>query len=291
MSNHSNEQAELEKRKRRNGAALWSTFAVVAVVIFLFLVHAVQAPSSSAASTTGTGASPAPSGLLQKITSIPASVFASIGQGTAATLPKPMTGAPALTQNGKPEIVYVGAEYCPYCATERWPMVIALSRFGTFSNLQVSHSSTSDAYPNTQTLSFHGTNYSSPYIVFNGTETFTNIPSGSSYTTLDTPTSAIQNLVTTYDAPPYVTSTGSIPFIDFGGKYVISGSTYSPSVLQGQTYDQIGSALSNPSNAISQGAVGAANTITAAICQMTGNKPSSVCSTPSMQSLETKLGQ
>jgi hypothetical protein len=32
-------------------------------------------------------------------------------------------------------MLYIGAEYCPYCAAERWPLVMALSKFGTFSNL------------------------------------------------------------------------------------------------------------------------------------------------------------
>ena len=40
-----------------------------------------------------------------------------------------------LTADGKPLVLYVGAEYCPYCAAERCAMVQALSRFGTFSNL------------------------------------------------------------------------------------------------------------------------------------------------------------
>ena len=43
--------------------------------------------------------------------------------------------APALTADGKPEVLYVGAEYCPFCAAERWPVVVALSRFGTWSGL------------------------------------------------------------------------------------------------------------------------------------------------------------
>ena len=48
---------------------------------------------------------------------------------------------------GKPEILYIGAEYCPYCATERWPLAVALSRFGTFTGLRGIHSSATDVYP------------------------------------------------------------------------------------------------------------------------------------------------
>ena len=52
-----------------------------------------------------------------------------------STPPTKVTGS-ALTFDGKPGIFYYGAEYCPYCAAERWPVVVALSRFGTWSNLQ-----------------------------------------------------------------------------------------------------------------------------------------------------------
>ena len=37
-----------------------------------------------------------------------------------------------LMHDGKREILYVGANYCPYWAAERWAMVMELSQFGTF---------------------------------------------------------------------------------------------------------------------------------------------------------------
>jgi len=171
-------------------------------------------------------------------------------------------------------------------------MVIALARFGTFSNLQASHSSTQDQYPNTQTFTFHGTSYTSPYLVFTPVETYTNVPQGNAYTPLDTPTSEEQSLVNTYDAAPYVSasSAGAIPFIDFGGQFLVSGSTYQPSILQDKTLSDIASALSNTSGPISQGAIGSANALTAAICKLTNNQPANVCSDPMIQGLQGKLG-
>ena len=41
----------------------------------------------------------------------------------------------------------MGAEYCPYCAAERWSMIVALGRFGTFSGLQTMRSSSTDSRP------------------------------------------------------------------------------------------------------------------------------------------------
>ena len=49
------------------------------------------------------------------------STLAAVGQGsvaqpwTKASEPKP------LTLHGKPELLYIGAEFCPVCAVERWP--------------------------------------------------------------------------------------------------------------------------------------------------------------------------
>jgi len=169
-----------------------------------------------------------------------------------------------------------------------------LLRFGTFSGLGLAASSATDAYPNTATLSFHGSTYTSKYLSFTGIEETSSVPNGSGgYTTLDTPSAEIQQLLTTYDAAPYVpaTSAGSIPFIDFGGKYLITGSTYEPGTLKGKTADEIASAMTDTSGSISKGAVGSANTLTAALCSLTGNQPESVCSSPIIQGLQAKLGK
>jgi hypothetical protein len=113
---------------------------------------------------------------------------------------------------------------------------------------------------------------------------------GQGYTTLQTPTKAQNALLSKYDAPPYVSSTnaGAIPFIDFGNKYMISGASYTPQVLQGKTWSQIATALKNPSSAIAKAVDGTANYMTAAICQLTGNQPASAC-TPAVKALEKKL--
>jgi hypothetical protein len=270
--------------------AIWVAVVVILVIGAIILVKVANNSSSS----TSTSASLASPELMAKITSLEPSVFEAVGEGTASKLPQPLpTGTPALTSNGLPEILFVGAEYCPYCATERWPMVIALSRFGTFTNLGVTTSSSTDVYPSTATFAFHGSTYSSKYIVFTPVEETTNQPDGAGgYVKLDTPTAAQQALIDTYDAPPYVaaSSKGSIPFIYFGGQFLITGSTYDPGVLQGKTQDQIASDLSNSSSDISKGAIGAANSITAAICTMTNNQPSSVCNTSMIKGLQAKIG-
>jgi hypothetical protein len=82
-----------------------------------------------------------------------------------------------MTLNGKsPAMLYYGAEYCPYCAAERWAMTAALSRFGTWSNLKITASSHTDVDPETHTFSYYGATFTSPYIAFAGIERYSNIP-------------------------------------------------------------------------------------------------------------------
>ena len=196
-----------------------------------------------------------------------------------------------MTDGGKPLVVYIGAEYCPYCAAERWAMVAALSRFGTFSNLGQTHSSSSDIYPNTPTLSFHGATYTSQYLAFQGVETESNQPSGSGYATLDTPTAAQQQLLSKYDAAPYVPSNeaGSIPFIDFGNQGMVSGASYSPQLLAGKTAEQVAAALKDPTSPIAQAVDGTANAFTTLLCGLTNNQPSAVCTSTAATAYQGKL--
>ena len=71
------------------------------------------------------------------------------------------TPAPPLTIGGKPAIVFVSEESCPFCAAERWPLVVALSHFGTWSDLGSTRSSATDIYPDTATFSFRNARYTS----------------------------------------------------------------------------------------------------------------------------------
>lgn len=84
-------------------------------------------------------------------------------------------------------------------------------------------------------------------------------------------------------------SSGAIPFIDIGNRYLIHGAQYNPQVLQHHTWAQIAAALHDPASPIARGADGAANEITAAICKLTGNKPAHVCASPVISHLEGSM--
>ena len=272
----------------------------VTVVIIAVVLAFVVVKLNSKSGTTASGVSNGPTGaalssVVTDTTSVPASTLDQVGAGSGVSaLPVAIKGGSPLTSGGKPEVLYMGAEYCPYCAAERWAMVVALSRFGTFSGLSTVHSgnNSGEPYPNTPTWTFLHATYTSKYLTFSPVEMETNIPTsgGQGYTTLQTPTSAQQALLTKYDAPPYVPSAdnGAIPFIDFGNKYMISGASYSPQVLQGKSWSQIATALQDPTSPIAEAVDGTANYLTATICKLTGNQPATAC-TPVVKQLEAKL--
>ena len=221
----------------------------------------------------------------KKVTSVPASTLDQVGIGSVLSYqPTPIQAISdkPLTSNGKPEMLYIGAEYCPYCAAMRWSMAVALSRFGTFTTpLHGIHSSSTDVNPNTPTLTFYKSSYSSPYLTFTPVEneTVTKAP-------LQQTTAEQQALWVKYDS----TAQGvGYPFIDFGNKYVIKVPSYDPGILAGMTWGQVAAALHDPSSKVAQAVNGTANLITAAICKMTNGQPGSVCTSAGVVSASAHL--
>lgn len=209
---------------------------------------------------------PITSTLYQELTSVSNSTLS--GASTKGiTLPNKVC-APSLQSDGKPLVFYVGGEFCPYCAAERWSMAVALSKFGTFSNITYMQSWSNEAsgYQDLSTISFNYASYSSPYISFVPVEEYNqqdqqqhNLTSGE------------QALVNQYD------SGKSIPFIDIANEYIVVGAQYGPPTLSGLTWDQIGAALNSTTNAVGSSINGAAITLITAICNADGDQPASVC--------------
>ncbi len=277
------------KSNRRPWILVAGVMVIVAVIVVIFYVLSRQ--------NAGTSSKPTPvsSSVLKEVTQVNPAILAAVGTGGIQNTPHAAHGQPLLKgPDGKPEFFYMGAEWCPYCAAQRWGMVVALSRFGTFSHLSQITSSSSDVYPNTPTFTFYGSTYSSSYIDFVALETQTNQQDSSgNYPVLETPTAQEQQLVSKYDAPPYVSSgsQGSIPFIDIANQYIVSGASYSPQVLSGLSAQQIASDLSNQSSPVAQGILGTANYLTAAICMTTNQQPASVCKTAPIPSVEQLLNK
>lgn len=248
--------------------------AVLLLVVLFVVISRLQSPSSA---TTAPTADPT---VIAEITHVSSSVSDAVGTGG---LPNPLTrttGATPLTgADGKPEVLYIGAEWCPYCAAERWAMVVALSRFGSFSGLTFTTSSSSDVFPDTNTLSFNGSKFTNTSIDFVPVEL-----EDRNRNTLQTPTAQENQIWQTYDAA------GSIPFLDLGNRYVAVGRGVPPDPLQGLSWQQIAAALSNPASPVTRAIVGNANYLTAAICQLPGGQAAPACSSTTIKQIATQLG-
>jgi len=269
------QQADQRKRDQRRRTLAIGGVAVALLAVIGIIIGALVSRSSP--SQPAAGSQPLPAGVQAKLT-VPVGTLATVGLGSSGTqLLKPVTG-PALNSGGKPEMLYIGAEWCPYCAAERWAMAVALSRFGSFTPLRGVHSSPTDVYPNTATLTFHGSTYTSKYLVFTPVEN-----QDVNHNLLQAPTTAQKALWARYEPPG-----NSYPFIDIGNRFVAT-TTYNPQVLQGLSWNQIAADLHNPSSPVSQGAVGSANLLTAAICKVTGNAPASVCSAAPIPAIESRI--
>ena len=270
-------------RRKRILLAGVGTSLVVVLAVLLAVVRPGSSAPSAAASSTGTAAQNA--AVARQVTSVPAATFNAVGAGTAAGL-KATSGQPPLTANGKPEVLYMGGEFCPYCAAERWALTAALGRFGTFTGLNLIHSSPTDVFPSTPTLSFHGSGYTSKYLDFTPVEWFGEADDASSpfgHVVLENPTPQETALFNKYAG-------GSIPFVDFGNQHLVPQAQFLPSALQGMSWSQVAAAMQTPSSAVAKDIDGAANIDTAAICAMTNGQPGSVCSSPGVTAAAGQLG-
>ena len=267
--------ARAAQRRADQRRRAWLTISGIVALAVVGVLIAVVAINSGGNSKQANDRATAATGVVNSVTSVTPAALQTVGAGSAQVLAKPTQGDPPLTSNGKPELLYVGGEFCPFCAAERWSMVQALSRFGTFSNLSQIRSATNDG--NYATFSFYKSNYTSKYLSFDPVEN-----EDRNHKTLQPMTSAQQALFTKY--------TTGFPFLYFGGKYVQTNSGYDPTVLTGLNWQQIAAQLKNPNSKVAQGILGEANNLTATICKMTNNQPSSVCLKPDITTLQSKIG-
>lgn len=282
----SDRRADLRKRTL---IATGSVVAVLALVVVLVVVRlAGGTPGPARGPDTGSANSAA--SVTRAIASVPAATLDRVAAGSAypekggvypGSIKAIKPPGAALTSGGKPQVVYVGAEYCPFCAAERWALAVALSRFGTLSGLRLIHSSRLDSDPNTPTLSFYKSTYSSRFISFSPTEveTVDRAP-------LQPVTPLDKSLMARYDAPPYVPAgyNDSFPFVDFANKYVIAGASYDPGLLAGLSWGQVAADLADPASPVGRAIDATANRITAAICAITGDKPGDACTSTGVTS-------
>ncbi|MGD0704239.1 MAG: DUF929 family protein [Trebonia sp.] len=208
----------------------------------------------------------------------PAELSASAPAIALDSAPIAVSGPP-LSADGKPEVLYVGTEYCPYCDAENWALIVALSRFGEFSGLSTSRSPSFENVPPVDGWTFYRSSYASRYLTFVPVETASNVllspksdqASAASYRRLQRLTPAEQAVFAKLDP------LRSTPFLDFGGKAVQVGTQVQPSALGELTWSEIAADLRRPRTAAGVTILASVDTLTAEICGLTGDRPAAVC--------------
>lgn len=264
-------EAGRPRTRPRGTGVVWLLPALgvaLALVIVWAVVHQRQTQSATGAAPAAQRA-PVPSDIAHNLASIPRDAFDRVGVDDA---PQPLlVGAPP-SEKRTPVVLYIGAEYCPYCAVMRWPLVVALDRFGTFSGLELSTSSATDVFPSTPTFTMVHAKYQSPYVALQTVELQTNVQNASGqYPPLQQPTPSQEALFRHYDPR------GNIPFLLIDGQYLLAGSPFSPDVLKGMDWHAIAASLPLGNTSAARAILGTANQITAAICAVDGQTPAAVC--------------
>ena len=172
-------------------------------------------------------------------------------------------GGAQFLSNGKPILVYVGAEFCPYCAVERWALIMALERFGNFTNLHYTTSANDEG--DYATFTFVGSSYTSNYIAFRA------------YEDEDRSENPLQTVPANYSAVWSNFGSG-FPFLDFENTYVIKASVLPfPDIIGGKNWTAILNDIST-SDSVGLQIREAADLITGVICKVTQGNPPAVCS-------------
>jgi len=265
-------------RRRRSNARrlspLWFIGGLLVCVVIVVGVFMYIADHQPVAGVIG----PTDPKILSQVTHVKPSVLAKVNTGGVHNILQTTGSTQELTgQNGKPEIFYYGAEFCPFCGAQRWSLVVALSRFGTFSQLPEGLSSEQDVYANTPTFTFVGSKYTSPYIDFVPVEAQTR-----DHKPLQTPAAHEQQVLQQYQV-------NGFPFLDIAGGYMASNTFYDPGLLQGLSQKDIANKLSDPNNDLTQSIVGGANYLTAAICSVTHDQPANVCTQAPISAIEPSV--
>jgi hypothetical protein len=270
---------------------------VVALVTYA-LTH-VSSPTTPA---TPAVTSPA---VLATLSTVPSSTFDAVGvsaPGTTLTAPTVIDGTAPRSAGTKPDVLFVGAEFCPFCAAERWPLVVALARFGTFTELHDTSSAAQTVFADTPTFTFDEVGYTSRYVTLTGIELYSDTvgPDGT-FTRLARLTPAEAALVARYTPRTSGVTAGSSPFVDVAGRLVADTSGFSPALLAGQSQAQIAQEIAKATPQVpvvagttvpptGQAVIAVANQLSAGICAATGQRPADVCRSKGVRTAAAALG-
>ncbi len=262
---------------RQAPALWWLLAALAAALVVVVVVASVQQRQRERASRSAAALSgrPVPQDVARDLGSIPDTTWNRVGAGSGGAL---KTVAAPAAGGATPVVLYIGAEWCPYCAVLRWPLVATLERFGTLTGLELSTSSTTDVFPATPTFTLVHARYQSPYLRLETVELEGNTQNAAGrYPPLQQPTASQEALMRADDP------SGDIPFLLIGGAYMAAGAPFSPGTLAGMSWQTIAAGLPGGTTAAAQAILAAANQFSAAICAVDGRRPARVCDSPGVR--------
>jgi len=184
-----------------------------------------------------------------------------------------------LNRAGRKSLVYfMGAGFCPFCAAERWAIVKALARFGTWEGLVEDKSAGRDEkYLNVPTFSLARANYSSAHVEFAGKET------------ADRNFEPLQELDDSdYEILDMYNPDQMIPFLLVDGQYMQVGAGFSPELILNMSHEQVRAELDKLDSAIGKAIRAEIDNITALVCKSIAGK-GDACGSESVKALVGKL--
>jgi thiol-disulfide isomerase/thioredoxin len=260
-------------KTRRHSPYAWAGLAMVALVIVAVAVlFLTRGGDSGGEATAASGSIPAGASGSQGLSEADAVALDQVRRKST----EPLLDA------GKPLVFFMGTEWCPFCASERWALVAATSRFGEWSGLGELHSRNGEDYFQAlPTYDLTGATFTSEYIGVRHKELDT--VDGDPLEKLG---SLERGLVDEND------QWGGIPFLFAGGpggRYTVE-LPFSPGLLQGQTFAELRREVAAEAPTPAAEAIGGqADAITALICKLDGRQPASVCAKAPIPALEAEI--
>lgn len=170
-----------------------------------------------------------------------------------------------MKRSGKLYVFFMGAEYCPYSAAERWAIVRSLQKFGQWEGLKQTMSAARDEqFLNLPTYDFTKATYSSPHIEFASRET-----KDRDFKPLQKLLKTEEKLVRKFNPKK------EIPFLLIGGRFMQIGAGFSPKIFIGHTFRQTETELKKIESDIRKTIDDEANIISALMC--VSGLPPEVC--------------
>jgi len=161
-----------------------------------------------------------------------------------------------MRRGGKLFVFFLGAEYCPYCAAERWAIVRSLQKFGQWEGLRQTISAARDEqYLNLPTYDFTKATYTSSHIEFVPREI-----KDREFKPLQKPLKTEEKLLRKFNPKK------EIPFLLIGGRFMQIGSGFPPKIFIGHTFRQTETELKKTESEIRKTIDEEANIISALLC-------------------------